>query len=149
MQVKNQSLSNVLQTAPTLRTFVTKLEQLAQINFAIANHLQASMANHCKVANLRDGALVLSTSSPAWHHKLRFSSMEILSLLRRDPRWSGLKSIEVRVDYLPNIESQASNIQQPKTKPISAANRLLIQQTASHLTNHKLAEALRKLAHHD
>lgn len=147
MQVKtNQSLSNLLQTTPELHDFVTKLEHLAQINSAIAQNLEATLANHCKVANLRDGALVLSTTSPAWHHKLRFSSMEILSMLRKDPRWSGLKSVEIRVDYLPSIESQTANGYYTKPRTLSTASRQLIEQTAANLTNPKLAAALARLA---
>lgn len=142
-----QAVTSLLHTTPNLQKFVNKLEQLKHISQYVTNHLEPDLANHCRVANLRDGALVLSTTSPAWHHKLRFVTMDLLSTLRTNPMWSGLKSIEVRVDYLPsNYDDTPTNFKTPS--PISAQNAKLLRQTATHIRNQKLAEAITRLAKH-
>ncbi len=87
---------------PALAAFRDKLTQLQQLNTLVASHIDPAMAANCQVANLRDGCLILTTTSPVWHHKLRFASSDLLSALRAHRQWAGLKSIEIRVDYLPN-----------------------------------------------
>ena len=95
------SFTNLLQTAPNLYKLLDKLEQLNLLNSFVVAHLEPSLAAQCRVANLRDGILILSTTSPAWKHKLRFATLDLLSALRAHPKWSSLKAIEVRIDYLP------------------------------------------------
>ena len=94
------SFTSLLQTAPNRNKLLAKIELVKQLNQFIAAHLEPSLAAQCRVANLRDGILILSTTSPAWKHKLRFAALELLSSLRVNPRWSYLKSIEVRIDYI-------------------------------------------------
>lgn len=95
------SFTSLLQTAPNLHKLLAKLEQIKQLNLFVTSHLEPSLAKQCQVANLRDGVLILSTTSPAWKHKLRFAALDLLSALRANPHWSNLKSIEIRIDYLP------------------------------------------------
>lgn len=142
-----RAVTSLLRSTPDLQKFVDKLEQLEHINRYIADHLEPGLADNCQVANLRDGSLVLSTTSPAWHHKLRFVTMDLLSTLRANPLWSGLKSIEVRVDYLPPTHHDTpTNFKTPSS--ISAQNAKLLRQTATHIRNEKLAQALTRLARH-
>lgn len=146
MQYKfDHSFAGLLQSNSDLRNFVAKVEHLEQINQIIASKLEPSLANNCRVANLRDGTLILATTSPAWNHKLRFSSLDLLTALRADPRWSGLKSIEIRVDYLPNTQS-ASPPEPRKRIPISKASVEIIKDAAKNISNHKLATALDRLS---
>lgn len=99
------SFTKLLYNAPNLHKLLDKLEQLKQLNQFVAAHLEPSLAAQCQVANLRDGILILSTTSPAWKHKLRFVTLDLLSALRANPAWSSLKSIEVRIDYIPTREN--------------------------------------------
>lgn len=143
MQYKN--LHSLLQTSPELSKFVAKLETLTQLSHFVATNLEPSLAQQCRVANLRDGSIILSTSSPAWNHKLRFVAQDLLSLLRKNHQWSGLKSIEVRVDYLPAHEySTTTNLKRPLK--LSAYNAKLLMDTANGVTCTKLAQALQRLA---
>lgn len=139
------SFTSLLQTSADLQKFTTKLSQLEQLSNFIANYLEPTLASQCKVANLRDGSLILTTTSPAWNHKLRFVSLELLSALRKNPLWSGLKSIEVRVDYLPAMEHD--NITDlKKSLCMSPQNAKLIQELAHSISCPTLANALKKLA---
>lgn len=142
MQYKTLDL---LQTVPDLRKFVSKLDQLKQINNFVSSKLEPILARNCRVANLRDGSLILSTTSPAWNHKLRFIALDLLSALRSNPAWSGLKSIEVRVDYLPiNEHNTTTNLKKPSLP--SVHNAKLMQEIANNITCKKLSESLNKLA---
>lgn len=147
-KTKHQSykaFTNLLHTAPDLQKFVAKLQHLEQINSYLGAHLDANLVKHCRVANLRDGAIILSTTSPAWHHKLRFVSLDILSTLRANPLWSGLKSVEIRVDYLQSIEHDTSTNIKTSSRP-SAQNAKLLQETATQIGNKKLSDSLSRLA---
>ena len=130
---------------PDLRKFVAKVDQLKQIHQLISTKLEPSLADHCQVANLRDGTLILATTSPAWNHKLRFSAMDLLSALRADPRWSGLKAIEVRVDYLPQLENTSAT-KSKKRVSLSTNNAEYLRQAADNISCEKLSNALKKLA---
>ncbi len=143
MQYK--TLSNLFNSAPSLSTFATKLADLEQISQLVAANLEPSLRSQCRVANLRDGTLILSTTSPAWNHKLRFVALDLLSILRSQPAWRGLKAIEVRVDYLPCYgHDTTTNLQQPLS--ISAYNAKLIEETANNVTCKMLANSLQRLA---
>lgn len=148
MQYKtNQSFTNLLQTTPELHKLVAKLDHLEQMNHVIASKLDPDLANHCRVANLRDGMLILATTSPAWNHKLRFSTLDLLSALRSDPRWSGLKSIDIRVDYM-SQDKTASPTKSKRSKVLSAQSAEVIQQLANGVGNKKLSDSLNRLARH-
>lgn len=146
MQYKSKfSFASLLQTNPELCNFVAKIEKLKQINQFFADNLDPELLDNCQVANLRDGTLVISTTSPAWNHKLRFSSLDILSALRADPRWAGLKAIDVRVDYLPQRPNDTTSGSK-KPKAISNNSAELIENMANTISNPQLAESLRKLS---
>lgn len=142
MQYKK--LSQLLHSAPDLSKFIAKLGQLEQISHYVAATMEPVMSSQCRVANLRDGTLILSTTSPAWNHKLRFMTVDLLSALRKNPAWCGLKSIEVRVDYLPN--TKPNNAPTKKQLSISTYNAKLIAETANGVTCVNLAKSLERLA---
>lgn len=145
MQYKtNQSFTSLLSKDPALNKLITKIQNLEQLNQVIATKLDASLLNNCVVSNIRDGTLILSTNSPAWNHKLRFQSLDLLSSLRADPRWSGLKAIELRVDYIP-LQSNSSSFA-TKTIPLSPSNAKLLNDLAGNLDCKPLADAIRRLA---
>ncbi len=141
----NQTLSDLLYSSPSLGGFTSKLEQLQELNKLVASQLETSLQPHCRVANLRNGKLILTTTSPTWNHKLRFCSLDLLSSLRKDPRWAGLSSIEVKVDYLP-VHSDDTTKTLEKPKPISqqAADSLAI--AAQGIKDQRLAAAVLQLS---
>ena len=142
---RHHSFSSLLQTNAMLSDFVTKLEKLTQIQQLVTSKLTPDLQANCCVANLRDGKLILSTTSPTWNHKLRFCSLDLLSALRAEPNWAGLKSIEIRVDYLPQNANDTTPSPK-KLKPLSKKAAAIIEETAHRISHDKLAAALIKLA---
>lgn len=142
-----RSLADLLQISPTLSALTSRVRDLEKINQIILQKLEPEVAQNCQVANLRNGILYLATTSPAWHHQLRFLTSDLLSQLRTEPDWMGLKSIEIQVQqpstpYVP-LEQQPS-----KPQRLSKENAELLSEAAASLSNDKLSDALLKLAKH-
>ena len=88
---KNASLGGLLRRASLL----------AQLENRIAGALHADLAEHMRVANVRDGRLVLLASSPAWATRLRMHSRQVLDILHA----AGLTEVDrVEVRVVPPSE---------------------------------------------
>jgi hypothetical protein len=145
MEYKKTSLANLLTTSPILREIVYKVEQLAKLNQLVLKKLDPTLARHCRVANFRNGILVLTTTSPIWGHQLRFAKTDILSTLRADPEWIGLKSIEaqVRPDTNSVADIKKNTLPVPKLSKVAAQ---FVELTAIEVTSPTLKKALLKLS---
>lgn len=143
MKYENQSMAALLTTSPGLRPLVEKINDLAKLNRIVLKNLDPSLAPHCCVSNLRDGILILTTSSPTWGHQLRFSSMTLLNKLRENPQWAGLKSIQtlVRPEEIPNIGTET--VIRPL---ITEKNAMQVADSASLLPGSRLSQALLRLS---
>lgn len=137
--------------SPILSDLMKKVEQLTKLNLLVLEKLDPSLARHCRVLSCEDGTLVLSTSSPAWGHTLRFNEMNILSDLRGHPEWCGLKSIRTRV-YPPH-EIESHEVQaNPHTsskfpKPtLTKTGSDALHAIANRVESHRLQDALLRLA---
>jgi hypothetical protein len=97
MQHKKCSIIEIFTQSPALQQIVRKVEQLANLNRIIHQNLDPELATQCRVANIREGILIISTGSPALGHLLRFAKIELLETLRRHPEWCHLKAIEIQV----------------------------------------------------
>jgi hypothetical protein len=97
MEPKECSLANILTTSPILSQIVRKVDQLAQLNRIVHQKLDPALKTHCRVANYRDGVLILTTNTSATGHLLRFAKGELLTALRKEPEWCHLKSIKIHV----------------------------------------------------
>ena len=141
-----QKIAQILLNAPMLNKLWSKLSNLSKINEAVATFLDPELAKNCQVANLRNGTLILTTTSPAWNHQMRFLKIDLLNKLRKVPEWRGLKAIEIKVQYLPDDKAY----QQPKVKHkprlISYENAALLEQTAANIKYPELANRLKQLA---
>lgn len=134
---------------------IRKTEHLNKLNRLVQSKLDPTLSAHCRVANLRDGILVLTTSSPAFGHLLRFKSIDLLSALRAEPQWCGLKSIQTRVcpehpltlAALPLVQSNAKEQALGSMGPsLSVQSAELLKNTANNIQSPRLRHALLKLA---
>lgn len=69
---------------------------LAQLDNALAGSLHPDLANHMRVANVRDGRLILLAPSAAWATRLRMQAAQLLEVLRR-LGLADVDRVEVRV----------------------------------------------------
>jgi len=151
------SINALLQNSPTITNIRNKLQQLKQLNKIVTKLLPPALSCHATVANLRDGILILTTTSPVWNHQINFLKMDLLDKLRiSDPAWAGISSILVKTNYIIeelavyhpdpvkiNIQNTNNN---PKKISISAKNAEIINGIANNEISYKpLAMALKKL----
>ncbi len=93
-----QSVHNILsQGQGPLAYVLAKVEQLRMLSQQVQKLLRPELAQHCQVANLRDGCLILQVDNAAWATQLRFEQTELLSKLRKQPELAGLASIKIQV----------------------------------------------------
>ena len=153
MEPQKHSMIEILTISPILSQIVNKVEQLAKLNRIVHQKCNPELRKHCRVANYRDGILILSTHSSAIGHLLRFEKSELLTALRSLPEWCHLKSIKIHVrPDLPRSEITAL----AQTKSATPAVALLpipvakaLKETALNIDFRPLQEALLRLASQD
>jgi len=91
-----------------------KLDQL------LKSELDSQMAEHCQVACVRNGRLLIFTPTPVWRTRLVLLSSGLLSRLR-NKGYPGLTGIDVKVSPL---LSDVDEIKKPKTLSPAAKKSL-------------------------
>jgi hypothetical protein len=143
-----QSTVDILTRSPILAEIVYKVDQLAKLNRIIFTRLDPELARYCRVANCRDGILVLTTHSPATGHLLRFSEMDLLSTLRADPHFCHLKSIKTHVR--PSITQYSASVKPALPEPwLTPTGAEILRSAAKQVDCSNLKKALLKLASRD
>ncbi len=150
MEPQKHSMVEILTISPILSQIVNKVEQLAKLNRIVHQKCDPELRKHCKVANYRDGILILTTHSSAVGHLLRFEKSELLTTLRSLPEWCHLKSIKIHVRPNPPGSEIAPLAQE---EPQSTALPLLpsriakdLKETALSINFPALQRALLRLA---
>jgi hypothetical protein len=138
-------LTSVITNTPVLQSLLCKAEQLVKLNRLVLQKLDPSLRNHCQVTNLKNGILTLSTPSSAFGHQLRFQEMDILSLLRSNPEFCGLKSIHIQVR--PNPITEPPSVTEIFPRPtLSLQSASVIIDAAERASSPSLRKALLKLS---
>ena len=109
-----------------LRDLLSHAQRLEQIERLLQRFLEPPLGEHCRVANLRQGRLLLQADASAWATRLRFQAPALIDRLRRALPGEPLKSVQVQVC--------------PPATPARQARR------ASALLSTENAEALRAMA---
>lgn len=85
-----KSLKNIL----IATSFKEKIDQINALQQRVDASFPAPLHQHCHVANLREGCLILAVDSSAWATQLRFRTPDLLEKLRRYPELSDLRGIK-------------------------------------------------------
>lgn len=133
-------------TKNELTTLMKKSARLTALDHAIKQHLSIPLANYCKVANLRQGKLIIQTDSSVWASKLRFDIPALLSKLRLDPQFASLAGIDFFVQPINTPSPPPTTIKPTPKFNISAQNRHLLLKTAENIRNERLRKVLEALA---
>ena len=136
-----QSLENLFDEAgqeSMLQNVQQRAVALLRLNRAVKGILPAPLHPWCRVANFRQGILVLETANASWLMRLRYEQATLLSALRAQILPS-LTSIDIRIN--PSLAVKGQEIVQQNTTQTGAekyeVNRQLSEQSA---------EALREVA---
>ncbi|MFZ4833495.1 DUF721 domain-containing protein [Rouxiella sp. Mn2063] len=137
-----------------LRVVQQRAAALLKLNRAVKSLLPAPMQSCCRVANYRQGVLVLEVANASWMMRLRYEQPALLSALRGQILPS-LSSIDIRIN--PSLMAKMENISQNTSKSNQSASektpvRQLSEQSAEELRGlasrspEKLRKALERLA---
>lgn len=144
------SINSLLQNSPIIAQLYNKLNQLEQLNKFISHFLPPMLAKNCRASNIRDGILILTTTSPVWNHQINFLKIDLLTQLRKNnAEWTGLSSILVKTDYLAECLTTKEHNSSKKLNnfTISKENIEIINNLADNEISHQpLASALKQLA---
>lgn len=127
---------------------------LLKLNRAVTGLLPRQLHPWCRVANFRQGILVLETANASWMMRLRYEQSSLLSALRAQILPS-LSSIDIRIN--PALMVKDSNYEQSRVEmaektPTGAPLRHLSQESAEELRGlaarspEKLRKTLERLA---
>lgn len=127
---------------------------LLKLNRAVKGVLPVQLHPWCRVANFRQGILVLETANASWLMRLRYEQPALLSALRAQILPS-LSSIDIRIN--PALMAKGSNLVQDAAKTLGNAQtkvpmRHLSQESAEELRGlasrspEKLRKVLERLA---
>ena len=121
---------------------VNKVYVLEGINQVFKTVVGEPLADHCTIANIREGTLVLEIDNGSWATRLRFETPDLLQLIRKQP---GLESITDIEFYVKPSEKEAEG----KTTPsitMSEHSATCLKQSASTIQDETLKEMLLNLA---
>lgn len=97
-----RSIDNLFSDATDIdRMFLAQIQQravmLLKLNRTIGTLLPAPLRPWCRVANFRQGVIVLETANASWKMRLRYEQTQLLSTLRAQILPS-LSSIDIRIN---------------------------------------------------
>ena len=126
-----------------LRQVQERTESLRQLQQVTADILGNDLKGRYRVANIRNGVMIIETDSGAWATRLQFMKLQLLQQLRQQ-NFPMLTTIEIKVN------PALSRIERPVTQNLNklspqAASQ--IQELAESIGG-SLGEKLKKLAAH-
>ncbi|MFD2178788.1 DUF721 domain-containing protein [Veronia pacifica] len=123
---------------------------LAELNKQVLGLLPQNAANQCRVANFRQGVLILECGSSSWATRLNYERMNLISQLRRD-LLPELTTVDIKIN--PSLaSSHPSTIRKcepafpPSVLSLQAAEYLKVLASGAEGKVKKRLESLAKLA---
>src|SRR5436190_655722 len=139
--------ANILQQDPAsvLAFIQNKVQQLIKLNQIWQVVIPSELNEHTRVANFRDGCLIIECDSAAWATRLRYLLPDIKQKLLNCPDLHNLVQIEWSIQ--PEFHIQNTQLKQlPLT--LSSHNAELLKNAADTIPIKSLQEALLRIAEH-
>lgn len=136
---KPRSVGSIFNATEHLRELLASAQKNTDLLLQVQGLLPQAIRAHCHAAHLRDGQLVLFTDSPAWVMRLRFCSSQLVQGL--GATGSNVRGIRVRVQLPERVLRRRKSAAR-----LSEGTRQQLRETAEHLDNPALAEALKRLS---
>lgn len=131
----------LLREARPLKALFKQAQHLARLQALVEAQLQPAAREHCRVASLREGTLLLIISDANWATRLRYQQRRLQQSLAPLPEFAGLMRIAFKVS--PATGSPSRPRQTPTLSPGAAAS---LNGAAEGITDPRLRAALQRLA---
>ena len=92
-----QTLQDICHGKNQVGRLIQTAEAMAEFNRQLKNWLDPELVSHCLISHIENGIINLVTDSSAWGTRLRFITPDLLSKIRAQAKWSGIKSIKIRI----------------------------------------------------
>lgn len=140
----SKTIDSILQQDPhSILGFIQlKVSELKKINQLWQAKISPDIAQHSRVANFREGCLVIEIDSAAWATRLRYLLPDLTKKLVKYPMLNTLKHIEwyIQPNFYPCAEKK------PLMPALTAASSQLLQIAAENITVKSLQTALTRLS---
>ena len=141
LQQSSASLDRLLQHSRYLEYLSKRVLTYLPAEFA-EKIIVLGFSNKNKSKKEKQYALIIAAVSPAWASKLRFYTPTLKRSLCAEPQFSLLNKIVIRVT------SSNTSVKKDQKDPVYSQNSAaIIQNSAEHIENNDLKEALIRLAH--
>lgn len=90
--------SYLYNSSNNLGELLRHVQRLQRLTALLRDALPAPLKDHCCVANLRDGILILHADTPVWAHQLRYHLPQVLQHVALNER---LEPLQGRVKIQP------------------------------------------------
>ena len=130
----------------TFTVLMNKVNKMTELDTLLRAELPPLLAMHCRLANIRQGQLIIQADSPVWGTKLRFELIPLLSRLRQHPRFAGLSGIDYFVAPFALMKKADEAEIKAAALPLSAPIRQLLLDTANTVSNPLLRSVLERIA---
>lgn len=143
-----KSPASILQQDPesVLAFIQKKVQQLTKLNKIWQAEISNDLEEHTRIANFRDGYLIVECDSAAWATRLRYILPDITQKLLKHPDLRDLTHIEWNIQPLfhtPNAQLS------PLPPLLSSASAALLKNAAGNIHVKPLQEALLRIAKHE
>jgi hypothetical protein len=118
---------------------------ISQLNRLLASLLPKGTVDQCRVANIRNGFLIIEVASAAVKMKLDYERLNILNQLRANG-FARLSGIEVRINPALYRQQQEQEKEIKKRPPLSDSAARSILTTAGMATSPKVKARLENIA---
>lgn len=141
MKPPNLNSMQELLTEPVLQKLTAKTVKLQHWQCLLDNHLDATLAPHCKVADFSAGILTLVIDSSAFATRLRYLQHALLDNLKKYNEFNGIYKISWVISPIIAPDPILSD-----PRKLSQASAQLLVDMATTCENEELKEVLLRLA---
>lgn len=126
---------------PKVQLLLTTSSKLYTLQKLVRQHLPASLANHCHLANYKEFTLLLHADSSAWASRIRLESPQLQNKLIKFQEFKGIHRIIIHVTKVQPIAGR-----EPVRLKLSLRSGAVINELADNIDIPELATALKRLA---
>lgn len=139
--------ANILQhdSAGVLALIQNKVQQLIKLNQIWQVEIPSELSEHTRVANFREGYLIIECDSAAWATRLRYLLPDMKRTLLNYPDLRDLTQIEWTIQPAFHIQPTQLNALPPI---LSSTNAELLKNAADTISVKSLQKALLRIAEH-
>ncbi len=125
-----------------LQPLLERARRLQAVNTILREALGTPLGEHVTLCDVREERAVLQADSPVWLTQLRYQAPAVLHVLRQQPGLAGLRQVQFKIQPA----SEPPPAPPPRRAKASVEGAALLSETASHIPDQALADALRRLA---